>query len=180
MRGATATVFFDNMDAIKIYKRPGFIDNEIAINNFISSSDANKSHLALMREHQYKGVRCMIGRRMLLDAGHLISDYHLAGKMIKHVYLALKEVHALGILHRDISLNNILWDGKRFYLSDFGHAMIYDDLDPNKAAQDYLALIRCLKLYLCTDIIRRSHFTKLKYWRIYNDCRDQIPSFEDR
>jgi serine/threonine protein kinase len=40
--------------------------------------------------------------------------------MLKDVSLGLKAMHELGITHRDIKLENILYDGIVFKLCDFG------------------------------------------------------------
>ncbi|MHB1953125.1 MAG: serine/threonine protein kinase [Sulfobacillus sp.] len=47
--------------------------------------------------------------------------YHIMQKLLA----ALKQIHARGVILKDIKLENILYDGFSPYFIDFGHAIIY-------------------------------------------------------
>jgi serine/threonine protein kinase len=41
-------------------------------------------------------------------------------KILLHVFTGLKKLHALELIHRDLSTNNILWDHDNFRINDMG------------------------------------------------------------
>lgn len=57
-------------------------------------------------------------------------------KLIEAVSGALSEIHGKGYGHFDVKPSNILWDGKKFILSDFGACCALDERCPEETASD--------------------------------------------
>lgn len=170
MRGATAVVIFTNKYAIKLHQIDGFLEHETIINNTLIGSKINKDNLLLMTRSKYNGKDCLIGRRAQCSASTMVGSYLLAGQIMEDISNALTEMHSVGVCHRDVSLNNILYDGQKFMLCDFGQSSI----TTNHFADDFESLLTCIKIFLRVDEVKRTHFTSINYWRIYNDCRNKI------
>ncbi len=45
------------------------------------------------------------------------DNYELFSKIIGHI---IEKLHMQGIIHHDLTTSNLLWDGKKLYLIDFG------------------------------------------------------------
>jgi serine/threonine protein kinase len=193
LSGATASVSFIGNHAIKIFNVVGFIEHEKHINSLISSSNICKSNLLLWYPYTYRGVDCLIGARASCDANRMIGQYSLAGKLLEDIFGALSELHRIGICHRDVTLSNILYDGHKFMLSDFGHSVVCDTYSESSTHHlymdtreikdknsDFYSLSRCIHIFLGTHEVKRSHFTSTKYWRLYNDCRNKVPVDDTR
>lgn len=57
-------------------------------------------------------------------------------KLIEALSDALSEIHRQGYGHFDVKPSNILWDGKRFLLSDFGACCALNEKYPEETASD--------------------------------------------
>ena len=57
-------------------------------------------------------------------------------KLIEEVSGALAEIHSKGYAHFDIKPSNILWNGQKFMLSDFGACMSLGDVSSGKGTAD--------------------------------------------
>lgn len=57
-------------------------------------------------------------------------------RLIEAVSGALSEIHRKGYGHFDVKPSNILWDGKKFILSDFGACCALDENCPEETASD--------------------------------------------
>ena len=57
-------------------------------------------------------------------------------KLIADVSSALTDIHGKGYGHFDVKPSNILWDGEKFMLSDFGACMNLRDVKPEESASD--------------------------------------------
>ncbi len=57
-------------------------------------------------------------------------------KLIQDISSALSEIHGKGYAHLDIKPSNILWDGKKFMLSDFGACTRPGDITQEDTATD--------------------------------------------
>jgi serine/threonine protein kinase len=181
--GGTSTVYFVGDYAVKIFDVDGFIDNETNINNVIDSSDIDKRYILVMKPYKYNDIDCLIGPKMKCNAYQMannLAGYCLVGILIEQIYSALIQIHTLGICHRDVTLTNILFDGIKFYLSDFGHSMICDTYDISSTCSqyedprpikdkysDYYSLAICIKLFLGVKTVRRSHFNESRHWKLF-------------
>lgn len=57
-------------------------------------------------------------------------------KLIQNISSALSEIHQSGYAHLDVKPSNILWDGQKFILSDFGACTKLDIINPSDTATD--------------------------------------------
>src|SRR5690242_18603170 len=59
----------------------------------------------------------------------------------------LRVVHEAGVVHRDVTPNNILWDGEEAFLIDFGLAVILEEVENEEttsAGTPLFVTIQCL------------------------------------
>lgn len=65
---------------------------------------------------------------------------HISEIMVWHLIAdigsALSEIHRMGYGHFDVKPSNILWDGKKFLLTDFGACRELKEAAPEETAQD--------------------------------------------
>lgn len=57
-------------------------------------------------------------------------------KLIQNISSALSEIHQSGYAHLDVKPSNILWDGQKFILSDFGACTKLGNITPSDTATD--------------------------------------------
>jgi serine/threonine protein kinase len=143
-RGSTSTVYearelaLDRAVAIKIL-HPALVEDVAALKRFEDEAKAvaalNHPHVArayrfgrLPDETPYLVMRLVKGRTMqerLKGEGMLLPE--LALPVLKDVVSALAAAHAIGIVHRDVRPENILWDehSDKALLVDFGISALF-------------------------------------------------------
>ena len=83
--------------------------------------------IVAMRLIEGGDLRELIDREGPLEPGRAV---HLLGQVAE----ALDAAHAAGIVHRDVKPHNILIEGERAYLSDFGLAKAYAETGPGSGS----------------------------------------------
>jgi DNA-binding beta-propeller fold protein YncE len=83
--------------------------------------------IVAMRLIEGGDLRTLIEREGPLEPAPAIS-------LLAQIAEALDAAHAAGIVHRDVKPHNILVDGERAFLSDFGLAKAYADTGPGSGA----------------------------------------------
>jgi hypothetical protein len=85
-----------------------------AIARFMAARDAATQEIwVVLDQHPHTA------QSWLLDNQHAIDD------LLGQVFERVEELHALGIVHFDVHLNNIVGDGATWHLTDFGLAMAH-------------------------------------------------------
>lgn len=147
-RGSTSTVYearelsLDRVVAIKIL-HPALADDLEALRRFEEEAKAvaalNHPHVArayrfgrLSDETPYLVMRLVKGRTMqdrLREEGMLLPE--LAIPILRDVVSALAAAHAIGIVHRDVRPENVLWDERNdeALLVDFGISALFSSND---------------------------------------------------
>jgi serine/threonine-protein kinase len=179
-RGSTSTVYeaqeisLGRSVAIKVL-HPILVEDEAALRRFESEAKAvaalNHPHVArayrfgrLPDETPYLVMRFVKGRTMedrLEAEGPLLPE--LAIPVLKGVVSALAAAHAIGIVHRDVRPENVLWDEEheQALLVDFGISALFTTIGPELASFNPTGLVTGDPKYLSPEQIRNDDVTVL-------------------
>jgi serine/threonine protein kinase len=61
----------------------------------------------------------------LMDTSVDTGEWWMSG--VREMALLLNQMHARGLFHGDIKMENFAWDGNRWYMLDFGFTLLYND-----------------------------------------------------
>ncbi len=124
-RGAEATLFEENGAVIKYRKRKGYRLKEI--DEALRYSRTRREFNALRRCHE-AGVRVPIpikisegGDKLYMEKINAVQlDYKFSLQLMPEVGYLVALMHRTGVIHGDLTTANMLTDGKRLTLIDFG------------------------------------------------------------
>ena len=141
--------------------------------NTLSKKESKKN---LFREGSKKNLsrresKKIISRRnsknSLLNENEEIMTYNLKSKqqmvilkkIFKQIFLAINYLHGIGIVHRDLKGENILWDGKNIKILDFGCSSNFKD---NEKLTEKIGT----PLYVSPEVIEGYYNEKCDIWSI--------------
>lgn len=153
VKGATVLQFLSFGESGEVWSAMTDEHNMIALKVFKSDKDRNKA------EYEYDMANRFTHKNILKPLDTLSVDLYPAillpyckgcsvegaagcfrekmiWELIEAVSGALSEIHGKGYGHFDVKPSNILWDGNRFILSDFGACCALDKKYPKETASD--------------------------------------------
>ena len=104
--------------------------------------------------------------RTLLDQS-LISDFGMWVQLYSDVVDGLAFIHSKKVVHRDIKLENLMFDGttQRAKLIDFGFACAYKESEKSIKAGTLCKDIPGTPLYAAPELFKRGGIRTLKDWK---------------
>lgn len=161
-RGATAVVFASGDEAVKVLRDGPDADPDLAARLLRGAAvQASVHHPAVVPVHE-SGTDRVHGAYvvMALIRGGTLADALAAGELpaarslalLGQVAAALDAAAAAGVVHRDVKPSNVLVEGDRAWLADFGLARGDDASTATGALAGTLA-------YLAPELVRGGHPT---------------------
>lgn len=182
-QGATSIVKRIGLFVYKIYTDNTTRDNELNMNILLKKYDNNTllvlacgvSGNSLVFNYYGNSLQQMIK----LDR---VTKLYLCEQLFVNISDALSLLHSIGVCHRDVTMNNILYDGVKFRLCDFGRAQIcesYTDRvtvkeysDPAEIKtynSDYYSFIKCLQYFTGLNKLPLSAFINTDNYTRYRN-----------
>jgi len=169
--------------ACKIVKKNSSINDAQSMSTEIEIMKRIRHRNVVSMYELYETPKCLWIILELVDAGDLLShlatiDEHsekLAARFIKQVFHGLHYLHSLGIVHRDIKLDNILLNHEGMIkLADFGLSALVRlgesgyDPDESKKRKSYRELHEMwgTREYFAPEIINQAYGPQADVWAV--------------
>ena len=155
----------DHPHVVKIYEyfeTKGYIH---IVMEYAPGLELSKIWKNLVKSKSKKSLKKKKSKKNLNEEILLVSEIKSEKQMIilqqifKQIFLTINYLHGIGIVHRDLKGENILWDGKNITILDFGCSYYYK---PNEKLKEKVGT----PLFVSPEVLTGSYNEKCDIWSI--------------